>query len=218
MDNTLTRLVMEGKGANGTTLKGYPRPGSRGMSRNAIAYTFQVETVGPGYEMAMDRGLKVMVGLLAVTWKSEDIKLAWHDADSDYHANQCMSTVSATGVWGVAPGRVISDEINDAVVGAGFSEPIAIVTRTMKHPSKQASLCAFFFSMGGAERADARDRLLAMEGLSLVQKRTPSEEEASEMAVKVMIRDDGSIQCTTVMIPLRHDGALVASEPQRVEA
>ena len=29
MDNTLTKLVMEGKGANGTTIKGYPRPGSR---------------------------------------------------------------------------------------------------------------------------------------------------------------------------------------------
>ena len=93
MDNTLTRLVMEGKGANGTTLKGYPRPGSRGMSRNAIAYIFQVETVGPGYEMAMDRGLKLMAELLAATWKTEDIKLVWHNADSDYHANQCMSTV-----------------------------------------------------------------------------------------------------------------------------
>jgi hypothetical protein len=40
MANTLTRLVMEGKGANGTTLKGYPRPGSRGISKDAIAYTF----------------------------------------------------------------------------------------------------------------------------------------------------------------------------------
>ena len=45
----------------------------------------------------------------------------WHDADSNYHATQCMSTVSAAGVWGVAPSRVTSDEINDAVVGAGFS-------------------------------------------------------------------------------------------------
>ena len=50
----------------------------------------------------------------------------------------------------MAPSRVTSDEINDAVVGAGFSEPISIVTRTMKHPSKAASMCAFFFSMGGA--------------------------------------------------------------------
>ena len=38
-----------------------------------------------------------------------------------------------------------------------------------------------------------------MEGLSLVQKRTPSEEEASGMAVQVKIREDGSIQCTTVI-------------------
>ena len=36
----VTRLTMEGKGANGTTIKGYPRPGSRGMSKNAVAYTF----------------------------------------------------------------------------------------------------------------------------------------------------------------------------------
>ena len=69
----------------------------------------------------------------------------------------------------------------------------------MKHPSKAASMCAFFFSMGGTERAEARDKLLGMEGLSLIQKRTPSEEEASEMAVRVKIREDGSIQCTTLV-------------------
>ena len=38
-----------------------------------------------------------------------------------------------------------------------------------------------------------------MEGLSLVQKRTPSEEEASEMGVRAKIREDGSIQCNTVV-------------------
>ena len=68
LGNTITRLPMEGKGANGTTIKGYPRPGSRGMSKNAVAYTFQVETVGPGYERAMDRGLKVMAAILAREW------------------------------------------------------------------------------------------------------------------------------------------------------
>ena len=31
----ITRLPMEGKGANGTTIRGYPRPGSKGVSRNA---------------------------------------------------------------------------------------------------------------------------------------------------------------------------------------
>ena len=82
LGNTITRLSMEGKGANGTTIKGYPRPGSRGMSKNAVAYTFQVETVGPGYEMAMDRGLKVMAAILAGEWKTETLKLVWHDADS----------------------------------------------------------------------------------------------------------------------------------------
>ena len=200
--NVVTRLTMEGKGANGTTIKGYPRPGSRGMSKNTVAYTFQVETVGPAYEVAMDRGLKVTAGLLAKQWKTSDIKLVWHDADSNYHATQCMSTVSAMGVWGVAPGRVTSDEINDAVVDAGFTEPIAIVTRTMKHPSKAASLhvCAFFFSMGGTERAEARDRLLGLEGLRLIQKRIPSEEEASELAVQQRIREDGSIQSTTLIL------------------
>ena len=75
-------------------------------------------------------------------------------------------------MWGVAPGRVTSDEINYAVVGAGFSEPISIVARTMKQPSKAASMSAFFFSMGGEARAEASDSLLAMKGLSLVQKRT----------------------------------------------
>ena len=38
--------------------------------------------------------------------ETEDIKLVWHNSDSNYHATQCMSTVSATGVWGVAPDRV----------------------------------------------------------------------------------------------------------------
>ena len=147
LGNTITRLAMEGKGANGTTIKGYPRPGSRGMSKNAVAYTFQVETVGPGYEMAMDSGLKVMAAILAREWKSEDIKLVWHNADSDYHANQCMSTVSATGVWGVAPGRVTSDEINDAVVGAGFSEPIAI--RDYQSPGPQIAARAVRATPGG---------------------------------------------------------------------
>ena len=82
LGNTITRLSMEGKGANGTTIKGYPRPGSRGMSKNAVAYTFQVETVGPGYELVMDRGLKVMAAILAREWKTETLKLVWHDADS----------------------------------------------------------------------------------------------------------------------------------------
>ena len=100
----------------------------------------------------------------------------------------------------MAPRRVTSDEINDAVVAAGFTEPIAIVTQTMKHPSKAASLCAFFFSMGGTERAEARDRLLGLEGLRLIQKRIPSEEEASELAVQQKIREDGSIQSTTLIL------------------
>ena len=111
----------------------------------------------------------------------------------------------------MAPGRVTSDEINDAVVAAGFSEPINIVTRTLKHLSKTASLCAFFFNMGGSERAEARDRLLGLEGLKLIQKRILSAEEAAEMAVQQQIRrveegGDGTIQCTT-LIP----GAMMAS-------
>ena len=61
----ITRLLMEGKGANGTTIRGYPRPGSRGVSKNAVACTFQMEMVGPAYETAMDRGLQVMAGLMA---------------------------------------------------------------------------------------------------------------------------------------------------------
>ena len=58
-----------------------------------------------------------------------------------------------------------SDEINAGVVAAGFAEPIGIVTRTMMQPSKMASLCAFFFNMGGQERAEARGRLLGLMGL-----------------------------------------------------
>ena len=92
----ITRSPMEGKGANGTAIKGYPRPGSKGVSRNAVAFTFQMETVGPAYKMAMDRALKVMAGQTAKEWKSEDITLVWHDIDSNHHAAQCMSTVSGT--------------------------------------------------------------------------------------------------------------------------
>ena len=84
----------------------------------------------------------------------------------------------------MAPNRVTSDEINDAVVAAGFAEPISIATWTMKHPIKAASLCAFFFNMGGQERAEARGRLLGLEGLQLIQKRIPSAEEASELAIQ----------------------------------
>ena len=96
------------------------------------------------------------------------------------------------------------DEINDAVVAAGFAEPISIVTQTMKHPSKAVSLCAFFFNMGGQERAEARDRLLRLEGLQLIQKRIPSAEEAAELAVQTKIQKvenggDMTIQCTTVI-------------------
>ena len=172
-----------GKGANGTTVKGYPRPGSKGTSKNAVAFTFQMEMVGPEYEMSMSRVLTTIAGELARVWKSGDVKLVWHDSDSNYHAGQCMSSVSATGVWGVAPNRVTSDEINDAVVADGFTEPISIGTRTTKHPGKQASLCTFHFNMGGEERAEARDRLLALDGLQLIQKRIPNAEESSELAV-----------------------------------
>ena len=144
----ITRSLMEGKGANGMTIKGYPRPGSEGVLRNVVAFTFQMETVGPAYEMAMDRALKVMAEQMAKEWKSEDIKLVWHDSDSNHHAAQCMSTVSATGVWGVALNRVTRDEINDAVVTAGFAEPISIITRTMKHPSKADSLSHYSSTWG----------------------------------------------------------------------
>ena len=160
-----------------------------GQSKNAVAYTSQMETAGPAYKKAMDRGLQVTAGLMTKLWKSGNTKLVWHDSDNYYHVGQCMSTVSATGVWGVAPDRVTSDDINGAVVAAGFTEAISIVTRTMKHPSKAASLCPFFFNiilcMGGpgAEQAEARGRLLWLEGLRLIQKRIPSAEEAAELAV-----------------------------------
>ena len=92
---------------------------------------------------------------MAKVWKSKDIKLVWHNSNSNYHTAQCMTTVSATRVWGVAPDRVTSDKINNAVASAGFVEPIRICTRMIKHPSKAASLCAFFFNMGGQEQADS---------------------------------------------------------------
>ena len=200
----ITAPPRTGKGANGTTVKWYPRPGSKGTSKNAVAFTFQMETVGSEYERAMSRVLMTIAGELARVWKSKDIKLVWHDSDSNYHAGHCMSSVSATGVWGVAPDRVTSDEINDAVMAAGFTEPISIVTRTMKHPGKQATLCAFHSNMGGEEQAEARDRLLALDGLQLIQKRIPSAEKASELAVQQLIREvkdggDGTIQSTTLI-------------------
>ena len=37
----ITRLTLEGKGANGTTIKGYPRPGSKGVSKNAVAFRWR---------------------------------------------------------------------------------------------------------------------------------------------------------------------------------
>ena len=86
--------------------------------------------------------MNVIAQELARQWKTIDIKLIRQDGDSNHHVTDCMSTVSATGVYGVAPGRVTSDEINDAVVAAQFAQPISIVTRTMKHPRKQAILCA----------------------------------------------------------------------------
>ena len=51
---------MEGKGANGTTVKGYPRPGSKGVSKNTVAFTCQRKTVGPEYVKAMLHTLTVM--------------------------------------------------------------------------------------------------------------------------------------------------------------
>ena len=150
----ITRLTLEGKGANGTVIKGYPRPGSKGVSKNAVAFTFQMETVGPEYEKAMHPALTVMASQMAKVWKSEDImiklvRMARQRQQLPRHTvhDHCLCDRSVT----VAPNRVTSDEINDAVVAAGFAEPISICTRTMKHPSKAASLCAFFFNMGGQE-------------------------------------------------------------------
>ena len=70
----------------------------------------------------------------------------------------------------------------------------------MKHPRKAASLCALFFSMGETEQAEARDRLLGLEGLRLVQKRILREEEANELAVQKKIHEDRSIQSTTLIL------------------
>jgi hypothetical protein len=209
--------VLEGKGANGTKIAAYMRPGSKGGSTNCIAITFQTETVGPAYERCITVVLEYMAAnILAPRVKREGIKLQWQDSDSNSHARKCMSTRSATGLWGVAPRKVTSDEVNDAVVAAGFAQPISIVCRqisnpkltltltltlthhrSLKHPGKAEHMHVFFLNMGGQERAAARDSLMELKGLTLVQIERPSEEEAADGEVRSRMRDDGFLEIET---------------------
>ena len=207
--------VLEGKGANGTKIAAYMRPGSKGGSTNAIALTFQTETVGPGYEHCITVVLEAIAAKVAVRAKRETINLVWQDSDSNNHAKKCMSTRSATGVWGVAPRKITSDEVNDAVVAAGFAQPISIVCRqastlnlnltltltsyhrAFKHPGKAGHLHVFFFNMGGDERAAARDALMELKGLRLVQIDRPSEEDSADKEVQSRMRTDGFVEIET---------------------
>ena len=125
-----------------------------------------------------------------------------------------MSTRSATGVWGVAPRKVTSDEVNDAVA-AGFAQPGSVVCgqtytlkltltltrntyrRSLKHPGKAGHMHVFFLNMGGKDRAAARDSLMELKGLTLVQIDRPSEDEAADEEVKSRTRDDGFLEIET---------------------
>ena len=46
---------------------------------------------------------------------------------------------------------------------------------------------------------EARDQLMELEGLRLIQKRTPSIEEAAELTTQERMRADGTVQCETLI-------------------